>query len=400
MRPESRRGGAAESRGRGFAGSQRGATASRRRGVAGPRVRTGLILALGIATRAPGAEAQQVLGVPEARDVLSRLVETYGVSGHEAPVRDAVLRLLPSWASATIDSAGNLLVRVGSGAPLTVFVAHLDEIGFSVTAIRDDGRLDLRPVGGFFPSLFEAEPALVHTGTGIVPAVFAPRDSVGPAPRRAPGALQADPGTGSRAATEALGIRVGDAVTMPKRFVGLAGDRATARSFDDRVGCTAQLLALRHLDRSRLRHAVLFIWSTREEIGLEGARFAAERLAPEQPARVYAIDTFVSADAPLETRTFADLKLGRGAVVRAVDNSSVTPPALVDTLLALARARGIRVAPGTTNGGNDGSTFTRFGVPDVGIGWPLRYAHSPAEVIDLRDVVALAGVIRVAAERW
>jgi putative aminopeptidase FrvX len=358
------------------------------------------MLALAAATMAPRAAAQQALRIREARDILSRLVETYGVSGHEGPVRDAVIGLLPAWASPTIDSAGNLLVRAGSGAPLTVFVAHLDEIGFSVTDIRDDGRLGLRAVGGFFPSLFEAEPALVHTGAGIVPAVFAPRDSVGPAPRRSPGALEADPGTGSRAATEALGIRVGDAVTMPKRYVSLAGTRATARSFDDRVGCTAELLALRRLDPRRLHHAVLFIWSTREEIGLEGARFEAERLAPEQPARVYAIDTFVSADAPLEIKTFADAKLGGGAVVRAVDNSSVTPPALVDTLLALARAHRVRLAAGTTNGGNDGSTFTRFGVPDVGLGWPLRYAHSPAEVIDLRDVVALADVIRLAAERW
>ncbi len=346
------------------------------------------------------APAQQPIGVREARTIVSRLVETYGVSGHEAAVREVVLHYLPAWARPTTDSAGNVLVRAGSGAPLTVFVAHMDEIGFVVTAIRDDGRLDLRQVGGFFPSLFEAEPALVHTASGVVPAVFSPRDSVGPTPRRFPGRLAADPGSGSRAATEALGIRVGDVLTMPKQFTALAGTRATARSFDDRVGCAAQLLALRHLDPRRLRHAVLFIFSTREEVGLEGARFEAQRLAAEHPARVYAIDTFVSADAPLEIKTFADAKVGGGAVVRAVDNSSVTPAALVDSLLALARAARLPLTAGTTNGGNDGSTFTRYGVPDVGIGWPLRYAHSPAEVIDLRDLVDLGAVIRLAAERW
>jgi putative aminopeptidase FrvX len=359
-------------------------------------------LALTALLGAASAAAQQPpAGVAEARDVVSRLVETYGVSGHEAPVRDAVIRLLPAWASPTIDSAGNILVRAGAGAPLTVYVAHLDEIGFVVTAIRDNGQLELRSVGGFFPSLFEAEPALVHGATGVVPAVFMPRDSVGRTPLRNPGPLRADPGTGSRAATEALGIRVGDALTMPKSYVGLAGTRATARSFDDRVGSSAQLLALRHLDPRRLRHAVLFVWSTREETGLDGARFVAEHVAAsEHPARVYAIDTFVSADAPLEIKTFADAPLGGGAVIRAVDNSSVTPPALVDSLLALARPRHIPLVAGTTNGGNDGSTFTRFGVPDVGIGWPLRYAHSPAEVIDLRDLVALADLIQLTAERW
>jgi len=344
---------------------------------------------------------QEPIGVTEARDIVSRLVETYGVSGHEAAVREAVIKLLPAWANPTIDSAGNVLVRAGSGEPLTVYVAHLDEIGFTVSAIRENGQLELRPAGGFFRSLFEAEPALVHTATGVVPAVFMPRDSVGRTPARDPGALRADPGTGSRAATEALGIRVGDAVTMPKSFARLAGTRATGRSFDDRVGSTAQLLAVRHLDPRRLPHAVLFVWSTREEIGLDGARFVAEHVgASEHPARVYAIDTFVSSDAPLEIKTFADAPLGGGAVVRAVDNSSVTPPALVDSLLALARARHIPLVAGTTNGGNDGSTFTRFGVPDVGLGWPQRYAHSPAEVIDLTDLVALADVIQLTAERW
>jgi putative aminopeptidase FrvX len=371
-----------------------------RRGPVKGRIRSLALATVLLAGLAARGEAQPAAAVGEARDLVSRLVETYGVSGHEAAVRDAVIRLLPAWASHAVDSAGNLLVRVGDGAPLTVFVAHLDEIGFLVSGIRDDGRLTLRARGGFFPSLFEAEPAVVHTARGGVPAVFAPRDSVGRAPLRDPGALLADPGTSSRAGTEALGIRVGDPVTMPKRYTDLAGTRATARSFDDRVGCAAQLLALRHLDPKHLRHAVLFLFSTREEIGLEGARVAAAELAREHPARVFAIDTFVSADAPLEVKTFANAPLGAGAVARAVDNSSVTPPALVDSLLALGREGRIPLAPGTTNGGNDGSVFTRYGVPDVGIGWPQRYSHSPAEVMDLKDVVALADVIRLAAERW
>jgi putative aminopeptidase FrvX len=347
--------------------------------------------------------------IAEARDVVRQLTEAYGVSGREAPVREVVQRLLPSWARPTVDSAGNLLVRAGRGAPLTVIVAHLDEIGFLITGIREDGQLTLRPIGGFMPSLFEAEPALVHTATGVVPAVFTLRDSVGPAPRRTPMtivdgrpalAIRVDPGTGSRAGTEALGIRAGDVVTMPKQYVDLAPPRATARAFDDRTGCAALVLALRRLDPSRLRHEVLFAFSVREETGLTGARVVADATAAERPARVYAIDTFVSADAPLETPSFAVAPLGRGAVARAVDNSSVTPPAALDSLVALARSRRIPLQVGTTNGGNDGSVFTRWGTPDVPVGWPLRYSHSPAEVIDLRDLVALADLTLAIAERW
>lgn len=333
----------------------------------------------------------------EAQAVVAPLVETYGVSGMEGPVRERIIRALPAWAHPATDSAGNLWVTVGQGAPHVVFVAHMDEIGFTVTSIRDDGLLELRPVGGFFQFLYEAEPALVHTGAADIPGVFTPADTGATDRRRVP--FRVDVGATSRAAAESLGVRVGSTVTMPKSYARLLGTRATARSFDDRVGDAALILALRKLDRRRVRHAVTFIWSVREETGLWGARAVAESLKAGV-ARVHAIDTFVSADSPLEPQNFGVARLGRGAVARAVDQSSVTPPADVDSLVALARRRGVALQVGATNGGNDGSAFAPWGVADVASGWPLRYSHSPAEVIDLRDLASLADLVRGVAEGW
>jgi putative aminopeptidase FrvX len=360
-------------------------------------VRSWLALLLGLSPGYMGAQAPA--HTVEVEPVLVPLVESYGVSGMEGPVRATVKRLLPSWARTQTDSAGNLWLTLGRGEPTVVFIAHLDEVGFHVTGIREDGSLDLSPVGGLFPSLWEAQPALVHTGRATVPGVFLPRDSAPIDPKRTPPELRADVGTTSREATAALGIQVGNTLTMPKKFARLAGTRATGRSFDDRVGSAAQVLAVRRLNPARLKHTVIFIWSVREEIGLEGARVAADALGL-RPVRVHAVDTFVSADSPLEPKNFALEGLGHGAVARALDNSSVTPPALVDSLIALARARRIPFQVGTTNGGNDGAVFGPYGVPDVPIGWPMRYSHSPAETIDLRDVVSLADMIQVVAERW
>lgn len=333
----------------------------------------------------------------EAQAAVAPLIGTYGVSGMEGPVRARIARALPAWARPTTDSAGNLWLTVGKGAPHVVIVAHMDEIGFTVSRIRDDGQLELRPVGGFFSFLFEAEPALVHTGSADVPGVFTPADSGTTDRRGVP--YRVDLGVGSQAAAESLGVKVGNTVTMPKSYARLLGTRATGRSFDDRVGDAALILAVRKLDRTRVRHAVTFLWSVREETGLDGARVAAESLGTSV-ARVHAIDTFVSADSPLEPQNFAVARLGQGAVARSVDQSAVTPPAYVDSLVALARRRGVALQVGATNGGNDGSAFGPWGVVDVAAGWPLRYAHSPAEVIDLKDLASLADLVRGVAEGW
>ena len=330
-----------------------------------------------------------------AERLLSRLVESYGVSGMEAPVREAVKRFLPAWARVETDTAGNLWLTAGHGEPTVVFVAHLDEVGFAVDSIRDDGRLQVKPAGGFFPWLWQGRPALVHTDSADIPGVFLPRDS---SASDSAGVL-VDLGRTSRDSVTALGIRPGHTVTSPKSYTRLAGTRATGRSFDDRVGSTALLLALRRLEPKRLHHAVVFIWSVREEIGLEGAEAVARSLGL-RAARVHAIDTFVSSDAPLENPSFALAPLGRGPVARAVDNSAVTPPAALDSLVTLARTHGIPLQIGTTNGGNDGSAFAPYGVPDVAIGWPLRYSHSPVELIDLRDVVNLGRLVHAIAQDW
>src|SRR3989475_10893392 len=147
--------------------------------------------------------AQDSSRISEAQTVLSALVESYGVSGAEGPVRETVKRLLPAWARPETDSAGNLWVRLGQGDPLVVFVAHLDEIGFTVDSIRDDRSLVLRTRGGFFSPLFEGQTALVPSARGDVAGIFPPRASRCARPNPPP--VRVDGGASSRAAALPLG---------------------------------------------------------------------------------------------------------------------------------------------------------------------------------------------------
>jgi putative aminopeptidase len=102
----------------------------------------------------------------------------------------------------------------------------------------------------------------------------------------------------------------------------------------------------------------------------------------------------------LEVKRFGNAELGKGFAVRAVDNSNIIPLRYVERVVKLARENKISVQHGVTGGGNDGAVFTRFGGVDVAMGWPLRYAHSPAEVIDTRDMDALGRIIAVATRSW
>jgi putative aminopeptidase FrvX len=344
---------------------------------------------------------------PANEAVLKQVIESYGVSGgHEKMVRETIAALLPAWAKPETDSSGNLILRWGAGKSRVLVVAHQDEIGFEVHSILPDGRLELETRGGGVLAYFMGHAAFVHSGNGIHPSVLELPEGWDKEdfkwPRGPRTQFRVDVGAHTPDEVAQLGIKTGDFVTVPKKYHKLAGTRASARAFDDRMGCAALISAVWALGQELKGRNVTFIWSTSEEIGLVGAADAAKRLAAENqaPDYVFAVDTFVSADSPLESRRFADAQLGQGFVVRAVDNSNIVPRNLVEKVVALAKAGHIAAQYGVTGGGNDGSAFLQYGSTDVALGWPLRYSHSPGEVIDTRDLDALAKIIAAVARSW
>jgi putative aminopeptidase FrvX len=349
-------------------------------------------------------------------EILRELVEAYGVSYHEAPVRASVERLLPPWTKPETDDAGNLILQLGTSTanvkrPRILVVAHMDEIGFTVKSISKDGRLEVEWRGSGDLSFFAGHPALVHTAKGDLDAVVElpngwdtanfkwPTDAGEPDSKNP---VRVDAGARTPEEVAKLGINLGDTVTIRKAYRPLLGTRANGRSFDDRVGDTALISAVWALGAPLQDRDVTFVWSTGEEEGLVGAAKVAKRLAAEGhvPDFVFAVDTFVSADSPIESQRFADAEIGKGFVIRAVDNSNIVPTPLVERLVKLARTNQIPVQYGVTGGGNDGSAFVRYGSVDIALGWPLRYSHSPAEVIDTRDVDSLARIIAAIARSW
>ena len=354
----------------------------------------------------------------EVATALTNLAERYAVSSHEWSVRRAVLEALPAWARdrAIVDDIGNLMVEAGPAGPATVFMAHMDEVGYQIEAIAPDGTATLTAQGGAVGSAWEGQTALVHfdppgapstsTGSGndVDPrwktqsvgatappplrGVFRIREK---ADRKDPGPLQAWFGLDA-AALAARGVTVGMQVTNYKEAVRMGRARYGARSLDDRAGTTALVRAVNRIDPNRLPGKMIFAWSVHEEGGLNGAVAMARRFA-RTTARIYSLDTFVTSDTPLESPHFALAPLGKGPVLRAIENSSVSPDAERARVVRAAKAAGIPLQIGLTQGGTDGSSFTYWGAPNQGLSWPGRYSHSPGEVLDLRDLDNLVRLI-------
>jgi putative aminopeptidase FrvX len=358
-----------------------------------------------------------------AASTLQQLVELYGVSGHEWAVRRYVLEHLPAWARerAVVDDIGDIWVAAGPDRDTTVFMAHMDEVGYEVASVAEDGTVTLRRQGGAVSSAWEGQTALLHFDPPGAPSTrnadgadtsrrwkdeslraTAPRAPLRGVFLTRDDADRKDP-SGDRAwfgmdgvALEAAGVRPGMQVTNLKEGLRLGHNRFTARALDDRAGTTALLMAINAIDPDALPGKVIFAWSVHEEGGLTGAGAMATRFG-STTRRIYSIDTFVSSDTPLESPHFAYAPLGDGPVLRATENSGVSPDGERARVRRAAREAGIPLQMGLTQGGTDGTQFTFWGAPNQGLSWPGRYSHSPGEVLDLRDLVRLGDLIRAVA---
>lgn len=347
--------------------------------------------------------AQERSGDPdETLALLSALVETPGVSGREEAVRQAILNGLPGWARAVarIDAIGNLTLSFGTGPPSVLYVAHMDETGYMVTHVREDGMIQVQKHGGFYDSQYEGRVVLIHTARGpvpgvvVIPSTHLRRGLPDPAGEYTVESVLIDVGTGSRTETEALGIALLDPITVPKQVTRLAGTRLAARAMDDRFGCAALVAAARRLKPRDVTGTVTFAWVVQEEVGLRGAQALAASMAPDV---VVPVDSFVTSDSPLESRRIGYAPLGNGPIIRALDSSNIAPIALVRSLVAFAAARKIPLNYGATSGGNDGSVFRNETSRVLPISIPIRYSHSAIETIDARDLHALVDLIEAMA---
>jgi endoglucanase len=338
-------------------------------------------------------------------DVLRRLLTAPGPSGYEQAPAAVFREAAAAFAEVTHDTVGSTVARVaGTGdGPSVAVVGHIDEIGLIVHHIDDDGFLWFTGVGGWDPIVLIGQRVEIATRDGVVAGV------IGRKPphllreddrKKAPELRQMHIDIGARDGDEARSVvRIGDVGVIAGEPVELPNGRLVSRAMDNRLGTfvafeTARLVA----EAGGAPGDVYAAAVAQEEITFAGARTTAYSLRPDI---AIVVDVTFATDQPgTEIKELGKHEFGSGPVLT---RGSTLDPQVFELLYAAGEAEGIpfTVSASARHTGTDADAFhlSRAGIPTGVVSIPLRYMHSPVEMVQLDDVENTARLIAAFARR-
>jgi len=338
----------------------------------------------------------------ESLDFLQRLVDTPSPSGFEQPGQSVVREYVSQFADEVrTDVMGNVIAALNpDGRPRVMLAGHCDEIGFMVRYITDEGFIHFSPIGGVDAHLVPGQKVYVHTSRGPVLGVVGKKAIHLMEPEERKKVHQCheqwiDIGASGRKDAEKR-VGVGDPVTFATKFERLNRDVAVARGFDDKMGSFVVMEALRLASRMNLKAALFAVSTVQEEVGLRGATTSAFAIDPNA---AIAVDVTHGTDYPdAEKKRFGEVKVGEGPVLHRGANIN---PVVIDRLLRATEGARVKHQmigmPGHTGTDAWAIQLARGGVATGLVSVPLRYMHTPIEVLDLRDLVSAAKLLAVFA---
>lgn len=323
-------------------------------------------------------------------DLLTELTETSGVPGYEDRIREAVRRELePEVDELRTDNMGNVVGTIEGDSDTDVVVAaHMDEIGFMVRHVTDDGFVQVDALGGWDARVLKAQRVTVHTDDGDLTGLIG-----SPPPHTLDEAqLEADPEVGDVHIDLGLDgeeaqeqVSRGDLVTL-EQTTELVGDTVTGKALDDRICLFSIIEAARRVEDPDV--TIHFAATVQEEVGIRGAQALGFDLDPDL---AIALDVTVANDVPGFEPGDHVTELGEGTAIKLKDSSVITSPKINKRLEDVAEAEEIEyqleVLPA---GGTDTAGFQRFGgaTPVGAISIPTRYLHTVTESAHVEDVEA------------
>ncbi|SHH32748.1 M42 family metallopeptidase [Thermosipho atlanticus] len=315
---------------------------------------------------------------------LKELSELNGVSGNEHKVRNFILEKIKNkvdkfW----IDRMGNLIaLKKGKGKAKVILDAHLDEVGFMITKINDDGTFSFMPVGGVDPRVAIGKRVKINDEIqGVIgfKAIHLQKEDYLKTPKFSD--LKIDAGFTSKTEAEKK-VKLGDYVSFDTKYTEI-GNFATGKAFDDRGGCSILMDLI--INDVKSDYDLYFAFVVQEETGLRGAAVVAEQIKPDF---ALAFECTTAGDNPELEKEHWATHLGDGPALTFLHSRYVIDKRIFDSLVDVAKENKIpfqykrRIA-----GGTDAARYARsiYGVPAGVISIPSRYIHSPVSVINLND---------------
>ena len=316
--------------------------------------------------------------------LLKKLCAADGISGDEKDIRDIILSEIDGYADVKTDNLGNIIAfkkgRKRAVGKLMIS-AHMDEVGFIVTDITDDGLIKFDEVGGIDRRVLPGRNVVINRKVngviGVKPVHLCDKDEQTRIPSYSD--MYIDIGAESREEAEKY-VSVGDSVAFMSVYRE-NDDGIFSKALDDRVGCRIMI----DMIKSELEYDTFFAFVVQEEVGLHGAKAAAFTVAPDYSI---VLESTTAADVPDVARTKQVCNVGEGAVIGYMDRRTIYDRGLIEKCLELSEKHGIPMQfKRAVAGGNDAGAIhdSRGGVRTIAVSLPCRYLHAQLSYISKKD---------------
>ncbi|MCU0415914.1 MAG: M42 family metallopeptidase [Cytophagaceae bacterium] len=326
-------------------------------------------------------------------DLLKRICETPGVPGYEKKIRSLILDEIQSLVSYVwVDNIGNVFaLKKGTRNPhekKIMVAAHMDEIGFIVTHIDDQGYLRFQPLGGFDPKTLTAQRVIVHGVEDVMGVMGTKPIHVMTADERNKPAKMEEffVDLGMPKDEVEKWVRIGDTITRERSLVEM-GQCINCKSLDNRISVFVLMETLRRLKDVSIPYDFYAVFTVQEEVGLRGATVAAHSINPDF---AIALDTTIAYDVPGARPYEKCTELGKGTAIKILDSSVICDYRMVQYLKQTAEKNSITWQHEIlVAGGTDTASLQRqgkFGSIAGAISIPTRHIHQVIEMVHKSDV--------------
>jgi tetrahedral aminopeptidase len=317
------------------------------------------------------------------KKLLQQLTEAFGPSGFEDNIRTIVRAEVEPFADEIkVDALGNLIVhrkpsKQNDDTKRIMIAAHMDEIGIIVSHVDEKGFVRFSPIGGVFRKyVLGGRVRFLNGVQGVIG--FDRLENYNELPTL--DKVYIDVGATSR---KDCPVKIGDVAAFDRSFTEI-GNRLVAKSLDNRVGVLVAIETLRALKGKPMPYDLYFVFTTQEEVGVRGAGTSAYGVDPDVGI---AVDVTPTGDTPHALKM--EMALGKGPCIKFQDVGAISDPRVVQWMIAAAEKNKIPYQREVLLvGGTDARAIqsVRAGVPSGAISVPVRYVHSPSEMVDFSDV--------------